>query len=104
MSLSLQHGTYTIQQAIMTIITSSYHITCEYAMPKAYNYWAILGLDIFLIVMWLASFALLASEVSILYYYLNGFDSYFYSNYVTDYASSVPACLAVAAALGGVQL
>jgi hypothetical protein len=29
-----------------------------------YNYWAILGLDIFAIVFWLISFALLASEVA----------------------------------------
>ncbi|KAK5658735.1 hypothetical protein OQA88_1544 [Cercophora sp. LCS_1] len=93
---------YILVVGIMTLITSAYHIICEYAAPKLYNYWAVLGLDIFLVIMWLASFALLASEVSILYYYLHGFDSYLYRGYV-DYSSSVPACLAVAAALGGVE-
>jgi hypothetical protein len=36
-------------------VTTKFH-------PIAYNYWAILGLDIFLIVFWLISFALVASE------------------------------------------
>lgn len=30
----------------------------------AYNYWAILGLDVFAIVFWIVAFALLASEVA----------------------------------------
>lgn len=32
-------------------------------LPVAYNYWAILGLDIFAVVFWVISFPLLASEV-----------------------------------------
>jgi hypothetical protein len=86
---------------IFTLITSIYHLVCHYNQPKGYNYWAVLALDIFLVVMWLASFALLASEVSILFLYF-GY-SYGYYSYYDDTAASVPACLAAAAGLGGVQ-
>jgi len=33
-------------------------------MPIIYNYWAVLGVDIFAVIFWLISFALLASEVA----------------------------------------
>jgi hypothetical protein len=46
------------------MIITVYIIVAELALPVAYNYWAILGLDIFAIVFWLISFALLASEVA----------------------------------------
>ena len=42
-----------------------------------YNYWAILGLDIFAIVFWITSFSLLASEVAT---YSNLIDSYSYDD------------------------
>lgn len=48
----------------MTIIISVYVIVAETAAPSIYNYWALLGLDIFAIVFWLISFSLLASEVA----------------------------------------
>lgn len=48
----------------MCIVTSVYQLIAHYGPPAAYNYWAILGLDIFNIIMWLCSFALLASEVA----------------------------------------
>jgi hypothetical protein len=46
------------------LIITVYIIVAETAAPIIYNYWAILGLDIFAIVFWLISFALLASEVA----------------------------------------
>ncbi len=51
-------------QAIITIIIPIYIIVAVTAAPIIYNYWAILGLDIFAIVFWIISFALLASEIA----------------------------------------
>lgn len=76
------------------MIITIYYIVAEFSAPAIYNYWAVLGCDIFLVVMWLASFALLASEVGTLmaYYSLDG---------VTNTWASI---LAAAAGLGGVEL
>ncbi|KAH7029935.1 uncharacterized protein B0I36DRAFT_364402 [Microdochium trichocladiopsis] len=49
---------------IATIICVVYYIVAEYALPAAYNYWAYLALDIFLVVFWLISFALVAVPVA----------------------------------------
>lgn len=45
------------------MIITIYIIVAQTAAPIIYNYWAILGLDIFAIVFWIISFSLLASEV-----------------------------------------
>jgi hypothetical protein len=79
----------------------------EYNQPNSYNYWAVLALDIFLVVMWLASFALLASEVSLLFSDLDYYDSYSdtYSEYASDDITTAwVSCLAAAAGLGGLEL
>jgi hypothetical protein len=79
----------------------------HWGVPAAYNYWAILGLDIFFVVMWLCSFALLASRVAASYSYL---DSYSYSSYYRAYygvsseTDVLLATQAAAAGLGGVEL
>jgi hypothetical protein len=54
----------TTPQAIATLIITIYIIVAETGAPVIYNYWAILGLDIFAIVFWIISFSLLASEVA----------------------------------------
>ncbi|KAF8849191.1 hypothetical protein BDZ45DRAFT_559529, partial [Acephala macrosclerotiorum] len=54
----------TMFTAIATIIITVYIIVAETCAPVIYNYWAILGLDIFAIVFWIVSFAYLASEVA----------------------------------------
>jgi hypothetical protein len=54
----------TYNKAIATIIITVYIIVSTTATPLAYNYWAILGLDIFAIVFWIIAFPLLASEVA----------------------------------------
>jgi hypothetical protein len=46
------------------MITIVYYIVSIKALPVAYNYWAVLGLDIFTIFFWLVSMSLLASEVA----------------------------------------
>ncbi|OBT40519.1 hypothetical protein VE00_08992 [Pseudogymnoascus sp. WSF 3629] len=50
---------------LATIIIAVYYIIATTALTSAYNYWAILGLDIFGIIFWLISFALLAWEVAV---------------------------------------
>jgi len=54
----------TMFTAIATMIISIYIIVASTGAPIMYNYWAILGLDIFAIVFWITSFSLLASEVA----------------------------------------
>ncbi|KAI1175573.1 hypothetical protein F4777DRAFT_322790 [Nemania sp. FL0916] len=82
--------------AIITLISSVYILVAHFGPPAAYNYWAILGLDIFHAVFWLISFALLASQAAIVLSYN---DYYFGSNAVTIFGSVIAA----AAGLGGVQ-
>jgi len=54
----------TLFTAIATMILTVYYIVSITALPVAYNYWAILGLDIFAIIFWIISMSLLASEVA----------------------------------------
>ena len=103
--------------SLFTLITSVYHLVTHYSgslRRTGYNYWAVLALDIFLVIMWLASFALLASEASFLFSYFGGFVSYYDDYYgVSSYSSSsyalgyigvAAACMAAAAGLGGILL
>jgi len=115
----------------MTLIASTYRLVCEHAAPIIYNYWAILGIDVLLVILWLCSFALLASRVAYVFtlaaYYTSAsyLDSYEF-DYCYDSLDSwpyerthseivdlcttqavdmtAPSCLAAAAALGGVEL
>lgn len=96
-------------QGIFTLIATTYYLVAEYNQPNAYNYWAVLALDIFLVVMWLASFALLASQVSALFAVVNNtyYDSYSdtYYKYASDAITTAwVSCLAAAAGLGGLEL
>ncbi|KAL1853681.1 hypothetical protein VTK73DRAFT_8879 [Phialemonium thermophilum] len=84
---------------LFTLIVSIYHLVAEFGSPKLYNYWAVLALDIFLVVMWIASFALLASQVASIFSYIDSYDDYY--GYSTDKTGA--ACLAAASALGGVE-
>lgn len=78
----------TLFSALATIIITIYVIVASTALPAAYNYWAILGLDIFAIVFWLISFSYLAYDVAsvkiVTYSYSRGcafiYDGYCYKN------------------------
>ncbi|KAK0632995.1 hypothetical protein B0T14DRAFT_387280, partial [Immersiella caudata] len=50
---------------LMTIGIEIYYVVVHHHVPKSYNYWAVLGCDILMIVMWLAAFVVVASEASI---------------------------------------
>ncbi|KAB5578654.1 hypothetical protein GE09DRAFT_1214813 [Coniochaeta sp. 2T2.1] len=90
--------------ALMTLIVTIYHLVAEFSAPAVYNYWAVLALDILLVIMWLASFALLASEVAAIYSYAGSAVYYYgYSYGGLGAASAWAGCLAAASALGGVE-
>lgn len=84
-------------QAIATLITCVYIIVAEFGAPALYNYWAVLSLDIFLVIFWLISFGLLASEVAYLSSYLG-----YYGATVGD--GIFVAILAAASGIGGLEL
>jgi hypothetical protein len=73
-------------QGIATIITLIYILVATYGAPSIYQYWAILSLEIFCLIFWLVSFAVLASDVAIVSEYLN-YSSYNYrrSKYKSEY-------------------
>lgn len=49
----------------MTTLTSIYHLVAELGVPAAYNYWVIMGLDIFYVALWLIAFSLLFARVGV---------------------------------------
>ncbi|KAL0935099.1 uncharacterized protein CTRU02_209690 [Colletotrichum truncatum] len=82
--------------SVATLFVTVWLIVSEYSMPKAYNYWAVLGLEIFLVVFWLCAFALLASEAAYIFARCT-----YYSCY--DWATTLSACMSAAAGVGGLQ-
>lgn len=78
------------------MISSIYCLVARFGPPKAYNYWAILGLDIFLLLFWLISFAVLAAQVAprLAYYEANKdyFDDYYDYYGVDDYDAAILTC------------
>ncbi|KAI0521531.1 hypothetical protein F5B22DRAFT_541425 [Xylaria bambusicola] len=83
--------------SIVGFITSIYCLVAHFGPPNAYNYWAILGLDIFHVIFWLVSFGLLAAQAALLLAYT--YYDYYYDYYYTAYAA-YGAIAAAAAALG----
>ncbi|KAI0126866.1 hypothetical protein BJ170DRAFT_421668 [Xylariales sp. AK1849] len=91
--------------AIATVIYCIYCIVAEFGAPALYNYWAILALDIFLVIFWLISFALLAAQVAP---YMGGYSycDYWgdcYTESLSDAQMTYAACLAAAAGIGGLE-
>jgi hypothetical protein len=91
------------------LIITIYYLVAEFSAPAIYNYWAVLALDIFLVIMWLASFALLASEVGA---FLSAASSTYYDYYTGDYyttglstaVKTYAAILAAASGIGALEL
>lgn len=87
------------------MIVCVYYIVAEFAAPAIYNYWAVLGLDILLVIFWLSSFALMASQVAP---FMNG-ETYCYLGYCETYRltgtdKTFADCMAAVAGLGGLEL
>jgi hypothetical protein len=96
-------------QALATIIALIYVLVATHSQPIIYQYWAILGLEIFCLIFWLISFALLASEVAFAAAYDCG-GSYFdaYGDYIVVTCSSttlgIIGLFGVCAGVGGIEL
>ncbi|KAK3397817.1 hypothetical protein B0T20DRAFT_232589 [Sordaria brevicollis] len=56
-------GIFVLAVGIATLITSTYHLVARYSNLRAYNYWAILVLDISLVVFWLACFGAITAKI-----------------------------------------
>ncbi|KAK6948856.1 hypothetical protein Daesc_008927 [Daldinia eschscholtzii] len=97
----------TLFTSIATLITSIYCLIAHFGPPKAYNYWAILGLDIFLVIFWLISFAILGAQIGSAFALYYSYRSLYGSLYeASDYDVTINTyggCLAAAAGLGGVE-
>ncbi|KAI0388487.1 hypothetical protein F5Y17DRAFT_202169 [Xylariaceae sp. FL0594] len=78
--------------SVVAILTSIYLLVAHFGPAAAYNYWAILGLDIFHVIFWLIAFALMASRAAMF-----GVYSYYYD------VATFSAIAAAAAGLGGVE-
>ncbi|KAH6845284.1 hypothetical protein B0I37DRAFT_181039 [Chaetomium sp. MPI-CAGE-AT-0009] len=100
--LSFDGNQFILAVAIMTMLSSIYHLIAEFGVPAAHNYWVILGLDIFFVIMWLCSFALLASRVAALFSYVDSYSSSYYYGLDT-FSLAWLGAQAGAAALGGVE-
>lgn len=84
------------------MILSVYHIAAWFVAPL-FNYWAALAVDAFMIIMWLSSFALLASEVATVFSW--GYTSYYGYTYGLSTQETIWAsALAAASGLGGLEL
>lgn len=96
-------------KSIVTIVTAGYTIGSERsAHAKAYNYWAIIALEIFLVIFWLISFALVAAVVGLVAYtyygngdlgYYDSYDADDYYDYDSSYTSAKRAVVGTAGRL-----
>jgi hypothetical protein len=109
-------------QALASMIIVVYYLVSTLAVPAMYNYWAVLGLDIFACVFWIISFSLLASEVAaiqiVTYYSSDSCDAYsdagvcykkrglgyLSKRYATTNVYTYRNSLAAASGLGGLEL
>ncbi|KAM0174542.1 hypothetical protein ACHAPF_006093 [Botrytis cinerea] len=54
----------TLASAAISIVICVYVIVASTGAPVMYNYWAILGLDILAVILWVVSFPILASQIA----------------------------------------
>ncbi|KAI1815247.1 hypothetical protein GGS20DRAFT_356103 [Poronia punctata] len=62
----------TVFTSVVSILSSIYLLVAHFSQPIAYNYWAVLGLEIFHVVFWLIAFAVLASQAAVWLSYTAG--------------------------------
>lgn len=100
----------TVFTAIATLIITVYSIVAKFGPAVVYNYWAILALDIFGIIFWIASFALLASQTASFIAIGDTECVYDYYGYTscTSYELGgedliIAGCLCAAAGMGGIE-
>lgn len=88
------------------MIACIYYLVVDFGKDawKGYNYWAVLSLDIFLLIFWLISFALDAARVAP---FANGWticDDFECIYYPLDYYLELFACMCTMTGLAGVEL
>ena len=91
---------------IATFIVAVYNLVSTLAVHSAYNHWAVLALDIFLVIFWLISFALLGA-MSESFQFVGYYYNFFYKRDLMKRAEPgyVPwQTGAAAAGLGGIEL
>ncbi|EFQ25329.1 hypothetical protein CGRA01v4_02715 [Colletotrichum graminicola] len=90
--------------SLSTMVVTVWLIVAEFSSPKAYNYWAVLALDIFLLFFWLCSFALLAAQTVYLFdgSYYDYYGRYYIAD-ISDIGVIFPSCMAAAAGIGGLE-
>ncbi len=90
------------------MITTIWLLVAHWGPAKIYNSWAVLSLDIFLVIMWLCSFAVMAAEVAPIItlaaaeegtYSCDGYTCG--TNNISAYSWAVLDCMAAVAGLGG---
>ncbi|TGO51465.1 hypothetical protein BOTNAR_0355g00060 [Botryotinia narcissicola] len=54
----------TLASAAISIVICVYVIVASTGAPVLYNYWAVLGLDIIAVILWVVSFPILASQIA----------------------------------------
>ncbi len=91
------------------MITTIYLLVAEFGAPSIYNYWAVLSLDIFLVIMWLCSFAVQAAEIAPILadaaIYESGTDCSYYDDCTANSAAlGVLDTQAAVAGIGGLEL
>ncbi|VBB72633.1 Putative protein of unknown function [Podospora comata] len=96
--LAWDGNAFMLAVAIMTILTSIYHLVAWFGAPEAFNYWAVLALDILLIVMWLASFSVVAAHIAP---WMQYYGSYLYLT--STYEQAWWTGLAAASGMGGLN-
>ncbi|KAK1597459.1 uncharacterized protein LY79DRAFT_508051 [Colletotrichum navitas] len=89
--------------SLSTMVVTVWLIVAEFSSPKAYNYWAVLALDIFLLFFWLCSFALLATQVGYLFGSSYSYYGRYYNSDIPDVGVIFSACMAAAAGIGGLE-
>jgi hypothetical protein len=91
--------------SLVTLITTIYCIVGMKPVPQIFNYWAILAFDIFLVIFWLISFALLAYYVGPIFQEVNYYIDYYsyYYDYYDAATVTVAAVLAAGAAMSGIE-
>ncbi|KAK7403776.1 hypothetical protein QQX98_010469 [Neonectria punicea] len=91
--------------SIASVIITLWMALAHSCAPKLYNYWAVLALDIFLLVFWIISFALLTDQTVFFWSVTSGYCDY-YTCYYGSLSGSVlvyGAILATACGLSALE-
>ncbi|APA10456.1 hypothetical protein SS1G_07042 [Sclerotinia sclerotiorum 1980 UF-70] len=77
----------TLASSVISIVICVYVIVANTGAPAIYNYWAVLGLDIIAVILWVVSFPVLASQIAtaVTYYDYDDYSCGYYYYYSCSY-------------------